>query len=495
MMKLSQKEQLGEIHIGFGTKNGRTLVHGIELHRNKEHVATTYWSNVDPTNTVEIAICAERLTDLRPVEEVRQWLTAEKKNSERPTVDHQPGNDWITIGFNAQELNQFLQRVRAFRRTMGSRIAPALPPSEISSLEQQLEAPMVPIIHLLPDAPLSHAKVGALKKGKIYIANFGTQNYLWQECLADNIIATFELMEMLKFFTSDDREGYIERIMKVGKTASGSSVPRSLASRWFTIGKNFEQTDGDIWIHKEGNYLWWTVSLPSALRVREAPANHRRAVEGEVFYELIKDVMPWSNKNLHGNRLLWNQLHAKAKRFLFTEGTLQQPNPDNASYTRALIAGDDLEQWHKSASWKATARGAAHAHVTLANSRQKSVTSMALTAIHTTTYSDGREIISTGKIKNFLFDSSYELETYIFELLELQNDECAISGLPLQFLGEHDNSDFLCSLDRIDSDGHYERGNLQIVCRFINGWKGARMDKQFRFLLKAVCEHNNVNLG
>lgn len=42
------------------------------------------------------------------------------------------------------------------------------------------------------------------------------------------------------------------------------------------------------------------------------------------------------------------------------------------------------------------------------------------------------------------------------------------------------------SLDRIDSDGHYEAGNLQVVCRFINFWKGASDDEEFRRLLELV---------
>ena len=44
----------------------------------------------------------------------------------------------------------------------------------------------------------------------------------------------------------------------------------------------------------------------------------------------------------------------------------------------------------------------------------------------------------------------------------------------------------LPSLDRIDSDGHYEIGNLQLVCRFANFWKGASENEEFRPLLAIV---------
>lgn len=41
----------------------------------------------------------------------------------------------------------------------------------------------------------------------------------------------------------------------------------------------------------------------------------------------------------------------------------------------------------------------------------------------------------------------------------------------------------LCSLDRIDSSGHYSIGNLQVVCRFLNRWKNDGNDTEFRRLL------------
>jgi hypothetical protein len=35
------------------------------------------------------------------------------------------------------------------------------------------------------------------------------------------------------------------------------------------------------------------------------------------------------------------------------------------------------------------------------------------------------------------------------------------------------------SLDRIVSSKHYEPGNLQLVCKFVNQWKGAMADEEF----------------
>lgn len=58
------------------------------------------------------------------------------------------------------------------------------------------------------------------------------------------------------------------------------------------------------------------------------------------------------------------------------------------------------------------------------------------------------------------------------EILQRQKYLCALTHLPLGFDGECDDQEMLASLDRIDSDGHYDAENLQIVCKFINRWKG-----------------------
>lgn len=42
------------------------------------------------------------------------------------------------------------------------------------------------------------------------------------------------------------------------------------------------------------------------------------------------------------------------------------------------------------------------------------------------------------------------------------------------------------SLDRIDSSRHYAPGNLQVVCRFANFWKGASDNEEFRRLIRLL---------
>jgi len=57
--------------------------------------------------------------------------------------------------------------------------------------------------------------------------------------------------------------------------------------------------------------------------------------------------------------------------------------------------------------------------------------------------------------------SQHDFEAFLLKLIEAQDGVCALTGLPLQFDGEHDDSELLCSLDRVDSSGHYEDGTLQ----------------------------------
>ena len=82
--------------------------------------------------------------------------------------------------------------------------------------------------------------------------------------------------------------------------------------------------------------------------------------------------------------------------------------------------------------------------------------------------------------------TEYELDNLLRHLLEVQEERCAITGLLFQYQGAHSDSNMLPSLDRIDSDGHYEKGNLQLVCRFINFWKQAADDQEFRRLINVI---------
>jgi hypothetical protein len=82
--------------------------------------------------------------------------------------------------------------------------------------------------------------------------------------------------------------------------------------------------------------------------------------------------------------------------------------------------------------------------------------------------------------------TSAELEKLLASLLDLQDNRCALTGIPFHVHGPDADKNLLPSVDRIDSDGHYETGNLQVVCQFINFWKSGSNNAEFQRLLMLV---------
>ena len=319
---------------------------------------------------------------------------------------------------------------------------------------------------------------------KTFIANFGRSNYLWPSCRGSSTIATFEDEDTWPLWQAGDRDAYIAHCIATKKTAAGITPTRPVASRWFNLASIVSSTEGDLWIHRERNELWWTISRPGKIDV----SLESGLKPGEQAFIVRKQADAWSNKTRNGNRLDWPGLHAKAREFLFTEGTLQQLSDDNATYAHALIRGSDLNPWHSRPAWTAKARAAGRNPATILNARQRAIADMASTVRATVANANGQEVLRTVKNKELRFRTTQELEKYVGDLIDSQEGLCALTGLPLQYYGDHDDIQLVCSLDRIDSDGHYEAGNLQVVCRFVNRWKSDQGDAEFRRLINLVID-------
>ncbi len=316
---------------------------------------------------------------------------------------------------------------------------------------------------------------------RVFIANFGQANYLWPDCLKRKTIATIDNEGVHRFWEARDRLGYIEYALAHMKTARQQTPTRSVASRWYGLADVIANTNDDIWIHREKEQLWWSISRAEVVEIALRPSiNPTR--DGPRVYEIHKPCDPWSDRNRKGGGLSWNSLHPKAKDFLFTEGTLQQLSPDNAEYALAIIAGIDLEPWHSRDHWRAKAQRTGKNPAVTYDARRKTVWRMVETAFQTAASANGQQMLRTIKHKHVDFDKP-TLETYVSTLIDDQDGLCAITGIALQFDGEDDDIELRCSLDRINSDGHYEPGNLQVVCRFVNRWKSNSADDQFRRLV------------
>ena len=91
------------------------------------------------------------------------------------------------------------------------------------------------------------------------------------------------------------------------------------------------------------------------------------------------------------------------------------------------------------------------------------------------------------KDKALGFRNQFELEKYIDDLMIGQDGVCALTSLRMLLDGDDCDPELSCSLDRSDSNGHIcERGNLQIVCKFANRWKGASDNDKFLNLIATV---------
>lgn len=320
---------------------------------------------------------------------------------------------------------------------------------------------------------------------RTFIANFGQGNYLWPACREQGTVATFEDEDMRPFWEKGDREGYIAHAIAHKKSAAGITPTKPVASRWFNLATIVSETVGDVWIHREKDELWWTVTRPDPVRTT-IELSRDPARTGSRVYVMHKPAQAWSNKNKKGARLVWRALHPRAREFLFTEGTLQQLSDENAAYAHALIDGDDLSDWHLKSAWKAKEEKSGKAPVTVFSAATRAAYRMANTAMETAARANGQEVLRTIKNKEVRFDSQAALQAYLEALLISQENLCAITSLPLQFDGEHTDLEMLCSLDRIDSNGHYEMGNLQVVCRFVNRWKSDGDDSEFRRLVRML---------
>jgi hypothetical protein len=318
---------------------------------------------------------------------------------------------------------------------------------------------------------------------KVYVANFGKENFAWPQCLARGEVATMQDEEVHPFWEERDRQGYIDYCLANLKTQKGVSPIRSTAGRWFNLGTIVTQSAGDVWLHQDGQHLWWTITKDDpALITPGLDPTAGSNMPGKIYF-YRKPAQPWSNKDRQGRPLFWRSLHPKSPDFLVTEATLQRLSDDYAAYALALIDGRDLKPWHDQPEWRS--RAVRRQDGIVFSARQRTFYTMAKRAFDTAANANGQTVEQRVKVKNFGFRDVYDLEAYISELFDRQEGLCALSDLALQDL-DGDDSQLCCSLDRIDSAGHYERGNLQIVCRFINRWKSNSEDLQFRRLLTLV---------
>ncbi|MDR6453454.1 hypothetical protein [Variovorax paradoxus] len=91
----------------------------------------------------------------------------------------------------------------------------------------------------------------------------------------------------------------------------------------------------------------------------------------------------------------------------------------------------------------------------------------------------GTQRVEVAKKKEVRFESEEQFRAHIEVLL--REPVCAITKLPLDI--SFADLELAPSLDRRDSNGHYEPGNLQVVARFVNRWKSDDNQANFQRLI------------
>jgi hypothetical protein len=103
---------------------------------------------------------------------------------------------------------------------------------------------------------------------QVYVANFGEGNALWPIAKANDAIVTIDNMAVHSFWQVGDRDGFISTAMAQTLTARGERPTRPTAGRWYNLMDELRVSEGDLWISRQGEGLWWSISLPDPIRER-----------------------------------------------------------------------------------------------------------------------------------------------------------------------------------------------------------------------------------
>lgn len=90
----------------------------------------------------------------------------------------------------------------------------------------------------------------------------------------------------------------------------------------------------------------------------------------------------------------------------------------------------------------------------------------------------------------------FEIENeYLWELFLAQNKKCVLSGEDLTFTKkyQHGRNETTASLDRIDSNKGYIKGNIQWVHKHINKMKSNKSDDEFLNWCRKCYLHSLYN--
>lgn len=326
--------------------------------------------------------------------------------------------------------------------------------------------------------------------GETYVIKTGELNYFWPHCHKGSFVALMFDKPYFEAWASGDKDVYFDVVRQLAKKNTPEPIIRREATIWFNNGMKLRDSVGDVFINRVDNNLYWATTKD------EPSFTIEHEYQGVSVVALCKPVDNWSRFNAKGTPLQWQTTHNRAKDFLSPYPALFRiDHSEMQDYLDALLHGDDLSPWHQQPSWK----------IKQGEDKGKSlgksvpvidyvVTDLWHSMVQTTSQANGQLVISVKHMKNkTIVGTEAEMRKHLAELWEKQEGRCALSGIPMHAPGQDNiEPDLRVSPDRIDSNGHYEIGNIQLVCRFINYWKCAAENGKFLDLLDLVIEARKV---
>jgi 5-methylcytosine-specific restriction protein A len=111
-----EKEELENRSLQAFSGSREKLVNGVRIQTPRGQVAAIYWSALDPSNEVEIAVAQARITEKYPVPLIQSWIDWQKDLHPNPCAIHQHQSDWPIIGFTQPQALVFLKELYLLRQ-------------------------------------------------------------------------------------------------------------------------------------------------------------------------------------------------------------------------------------------------------------------------------------------------------------------------------------------------------------------------------------------
>jgi len=329
---------------------------------------------------------------------------------------------------------------------------------------------------------------------RVYIKNFGDGNYMWPEALDRSVLCLISDAHAHQLFKADNNEEYRNYARTSLKTARLKPPDEGIITLWWNTHTKIEAaTPDDVFIHDDGKHLYWSQLEDAPITYETRPDPFPRGREGAEVIITLRTCQPWTNLNLKNVPLSLGTIHPHAPHVIRTRMTMAEAKKENSQYILSLLRGESLEFWHSLPDWKETYDKKGKDLGRSFDLWETSAIDIIYNAKEASKQS-GKEVISRKKEKIYGFRDDDELMHYIMELHQFQGGTCELTGLKYTPRTPKFRGDMMMSLDRIDNDLGYIRGNLQLTCWFANRWKGSSNNSDFLNLIEKIKSMEHIQV-